>query len=73
MKDRYSYKMGTAIPNPDLKSETALNIELAYSIEIADKLNLRPELFYGHLYNTIQMVSNVRVVFPRCRIPGNII
>ena len=60
MKDRYSYRMGTAIPNPDLKSETALNMELASSIEIADKLNLRPELFYNHLYNTIQMVSNVQ-------------
>jgi iron complex outermembrane recepter protein len=60
MKDRFSYRMGTAIPNPDLKSETALNMELASSIEIADKLNLRPELFYNHLYNTIQMVSNVQ-------------
>ncbi len=60
MKDRYSYRMGTAIPNPNLKSETALNMELASSIEIADKLNLRPVLFYNHLYNTIQMVSNVQ-------------
>jgi iron complex outermembrane receptor protein len=60
MKDRYSYSMGTAIPNPDLQSETALNLELASTIEIADKLNFRPELFYSYLYNTIQMVSNVQ-------------
>jgi iron complex outermembrane recepter protein len=60
MKDRYSYRMGTAIPNPDLQSETALNLELGSTIEIADKLNVRPELFYSHLYNTIQMVSNVQ-------------
>lgn len=60
MKDRYSYRMGTAIPNPDLKSETALNLELGSTIEIADKLNFRPELFYSHLFNTIQMVSNVQ-------------
>jgi iron complex outermembrane recepter protein len=59
MKDRYSYRNGSAIPNPDLKSETALNLELASNIELADKLNFRPELFYSHLYNTIQMVSNV--------------
>ena len=60
MKDRYSYRNGTALPNPDLKSETALNLELASTIEIADKLNFRPELFYSRLNNTIQMVSNVR-------------
>jgi iron complex outermembrane recepter protein len=59
MKDRYSYRNGSAIPNPDLQSETALNLELASTIEIADKLKFRPELFYSHLYNTIQMVSNV--------------
>jgi len=59
MKDRYSYRNGSAIPNPDLHSETAINLELASTIELADKLNFRPELFYSHLYNTIQMVSNV--------------
>ena len=60
MKDRYSYRMGTAIPNPDLKSETALNLELASTIEVADKFNFRPELYYSHINNTIQMVSNVQ-------------
>ena len=60
MKDRYSYRMGTAIPNPDLKSETAMNLELGSTIELDDKLNFRPEFFYNHLYNTIQMVSNVQ-------------
>ena len=60
MKDRYSYRNGTALPNPDLKSETALNLELASTIEIADKLNFSPELFYSRLNNTIQMVSNVQ-------------
>ena len=60
MKDRYSYRNGSAIPNPDLQSETALNLELASTMELADKINFRPELFYSHLYNTIQMVSNVQ-------------
>ena len=59
MKDRYSYRNGSAIPNPDLQSETAINFELASTLELGDKLNFRPELFYSHLYNTIQMVSNV--------------
>jgi iron complex outermembrane recepter protein len=59
MKDRYSYRNGSAIPNPDLRSETAINLELASTLELGDKLNFRPELFYSHLYNTIQSVSNV--------------
>ncbi len=60
MKDRYSYRNGTALPNPDLKSETALNFELASTIAPGEKLNIRPELFYSRLNNTIQMVSNVQ-------------
>ncbi|TCJ11656.1 TonB-dependent receptor [Parasulfuritortus cantonensis] len=28
IKDRYSYRLGTAIPNPDLRPETALNLEI---------------------------------------------
>ena len=60
MKDRYSYRNGTSLPNPDLKSETALNFELASTITPGEKLNIRPELFYSRLNNTIQMVSNVQ-------------
>jgi iron complex outermembrane receptor protein len=60
MKDRYSYRLGVAIPNHELESETAVNLELASTIEITGKLNFRPELFYSRLNNTIQMVSNVQ-------------
>jgi iron complex outermembrane recepter protein len=60
MKDRYSYRIGEAIPNTDLKSETAVNLELASTIRIEEKLNFRPELFYSRLNNTIQLVSNVQ-------------
>jgi iron complex outermembrane receptor protein len=60
MKDRYSYRLGTAIPNPDLESESALNLELAADISLAGKVKLSPELFYSRLFNTIQSVSNVQ-------------
>lgn len=30
MKDRYSRKLGTALPNPDLDAETAIHYELSY-------------------------------------------
>ena len=59
MKDRYSYRIGKSIPNPDLKTERALNLELAGNIRAAKNLNIRPEVFYSHLTNTIQPVSNV--------------
>lgn len=60
MKDRYSYRLGTAIPNPDLKAETAMNYEFTTSVTFFDKITLRPEIFYSKLNNTIQMVDNVQ-------------
>lgn len=60
VKDRYSYRMGTAIPNPDLKAEYALNYELGYSGFVSDKWNIQAALFYSKINNTILMVSNVQ-------------
>lgn len=59
MKDRYSYRMGTAIPNPDLKAETAVNYELGYKGRFMDKIELQAALFYTKINNTILSVSNV--------------
>jgi iron complex outermembrane receptor protein len=59
MKDRYSYKSGKAIPNPDLKAENALNFELAYNGIIREKLSLKPALFYSRIADIIQQVDNV--------------
>lgn len=59
VKDRYSYRMGTAIPNPDLKAEYALNYELGYKGSVSDKWNIQAALFYSKINNTILMVSNV--------------
>ncbi len=60
MKDRYSYRMGTAIPNPDLKAESAMNYELATDFTFFNKITLHPEIFYSKLNNTIQMVDNIQ-------------
>lgn len=60
MKDRYSYRLGTVIPNPDLKSETAINMELGSTIKAGSILEFRPELFMSILGNTIQLVSHVQ-------------
>lgn len=59
MKDRYSYKMGTAIPNPDLKSEEALHFELTSKYQIGKRFTIAPEVFYSKISNTIQLVDNV--------------
>ncbi|EDM38625.1 TonB-dependent outer membrane receptor, putative [Pedobacter sp. BAL39] len=61
IKDRYSYRFGTAIPNPDLKAERALNYDLSYHSLVDGKLSLDVSGFYSKLNNTIQMVNNVRI------------
>ena len=59
IKDRYSYRMGTAIPNPDLKAENALNYNLVYQGHINAQLSIEASGFYSKINNSIQMVSNV--------------
>ncbi|GAA4324421.1 TonB-dependent receptor [Mucilaginibacter gynuensis] len=61
IKDRYSYRMGTAIPNPDLKAEDALNYDLSYRSLIGGKLTLLASGFYSKINNSIQTVNNVAV------------
>ncbi|WP_276481068.1 TonB-dependent receptor plug domain-containing protein [Paraflavitalea pollutisoli] len=59
-KDRYSYRMGAAIPNPDLTAEYTLNYELGYRGHFNNRLTVQGALFYSKIHNTIQMVSNVK-------------
>ena len=59
IKDRYSYRMGTAIPNPDLKPEKATNYEINYTLNAFKKLTFQTALFYSSLTDAILNVSNV--------------
>lgn len=59
VKDRYSYSLGTAIPNPDLRSEYTVNYDLGYRGNIGRVLTVESSLFYSHIGNTIQSVNNV--------------
>ncbi|TNV71675.1 hypothetical protein FGO68_gene11062 [Halteria grandinella] len=59
VKDRYSYRLGTAIPNPDLASENAVNYELGYRGNPIGKLKVQAALFFSSISNTIQNVNNV--------------
>jgi iron complex outermembrane receptor protein len=58
MKDRYSYRIGRAIPNPNLTSESAINSEAGYYATFM-KLNINCAIFYSYISNTIQQVDNV--------------
>ncbi|PTQ95668.1 iron complex outermembrane receptor protein [Mucilaginibacter yixingensis] len=59
IKDRYSYKLGTAIPNPDLKAEDALNYDLTYHGSANGKVFYEVSGFYSKINNSIQTVNNV--------------
>jgi iron complex outermembrane recepter protein len=57
LKDRYSYKMGTAIPNPALKAEYSWNFELNYAATLTDKLQVEAAVFLNKLQDAIQSVT----------------
>jgi len=59
LKDRYSYKLGKAIPNPDLKPESGWNFELNYAATLSDKFQVEGAIFYNKLKDAIQQVDNV--------------
>lgn len=59
IKDRYSYRMGQAIPNPDLGAEVALNYDLSYRGKFWDKLTVNSSLFRSDISAIIQRVDNV--------------
>lgn len=70
MKDRYSYRLGTGIPNPDLKPEKALNLELSSSMRFGN-LQFLPELFVSRLFSTIQLINNVQAGLFQMQNTGN--
>lgn len=60
IKDRYSYRMGTAIPNPDLKAEQATHYELKYNDVSKSRLRIEAAVFYSRINDVIQQVNNVK-------------
>ncbi len=61
MKDRYSYKMGRAIPNPYLIPESSANYSVSADVFPVNFLSINPSVFYSKLYNVIQNVDNVEL------------
>jgi iron complex outermembrane receptor protein len=52
--ERFSTRFGTAVPNPDLEPEQAVNYELGWSGQVDDGLGLAAALFYADVENLIQ-------------------
>lgn len=53
MKDKYSYRWNSAIPNPDLKPERARNYELGYQDILFKRVALKTALFYRDIKDFI--------------------
>lgn len=56
MKERYSYRMGSGIPNADLDAEKAMHYELGYVGHPVKPLSLNAAVYYSHIDDTIQSV-----------------
>lgn len=63
IKDRYSFRFGTAIPNPSLKSESAIHYELGYRQSLADTAYWSVNAF---LSDTDDMIQSVRIAPTAC-------
>lgn len=57
IKDRYSYRFGTAIPNPDLQPERATHVEIGYSDKLGANTRVDISLFHSDIHNLIQAAS----------------
>lgn len=54
IKDRYSARMGSALPNPDLKPETARHLELGWRGQPWGGAQLEASLFHSRIDDLIQ-------------------
>jgi iron complex outermembrane receptor protein len=62
MKDRYSYRLGRSVPNPDLRSEASWNMDLGYYFNHVDPdhtFRFKTAVFYSRLQHTIQAVYGI--------------
>ncbi|PMR73296.1 TonB-dependent receptor plug domain-containing protein [Billgrantia endophytica] len=57
IRDRYSYRFGRAIPNPDLATEYADHYEVGYDTPLASNWQLSSALFYSEISDSIQSVT----------------
>jgi len=54
MKSRYSYRFGTALPNPGLDPETAVNYEIGYKDTLVERIQIKAAIFCNDIRDYIQ-------------------
>ena len=59
MKDRYSYRLGRSIPNPELRSESSWNMDLGYTYIPGTMFQFKTAVFYSRLNHSMQAVYGV--------------
>lgn len=59
IKDRYSFRLGSAVPNPDLKPERVTHYEAGYADSWGDKAKFNVAVFHDDIRDLIQLVNNV--------------
>jgi iron complex outermembrane recepter protein len=53
IKDKFSYRLGTALPNPDLQPEESVNYEVGYKGNIFKRFTAEANLFYSDVSDYI--------------------
>jgi iron complex outermembrane receptor protein len=71
IKDKYSYRLGTAIPNPDLDPETAINYQVGYRDVLWGRFSLDTCLFYSHIKDFILLTTIANPEDPTTTIDQN--
>jgi iron complex outermembrane receptor protein len=54
LKDRYSYKFGTAVPNPDLRAEHDATVETGYQGTLGSRTSFQASVFYARISDLMQ-------------------
>jgi iron complex outermembrane receptor protein len=57
IKDRYSYRLGSALPSPDLQAEKALNYEFGLDGKAFEMLDYGAAVFFSQIDSTIESVT----------------
>ncbi|HWA14534.1 MAG TPA: TonB-dependent receptor [Burkholderiales bacterium] len=58
IKDRYSYRLGTALPNPDLEPERVTHYEVGYADSGREHASYNVSAFHDEIRDLIQLVDN---------------
>lgn len=60
LKERYSYKMGQGLPNPNLQPEKATHFDVSFQYNLLSNLSLNGSVYYIRLNDVIQSVDGVQ-------------